>query len=131
MKNIVVASGTGAIKISCSYTIDVAGKNMQPDFEGVFGCKIHQVLNCVEGDMHIGQRDIIRVRISKADYKAGFCLRHLGEVLYAKIKSEFSTVVNKRQLRIAVDAEQNRTLRAHAEPLGGTMYTQLGKNAWH
>ena len=101
-------------KISCSYTIDVAGKTMQPDFEGVFERKIHQFLNCVEGVMHTGQRDMIRVRISKADYEAGFRLRHIGEVLYAKIKSEFDTVVDKCQVRIVVDAEQNKELRAKA-----------------
>ena len=59
-------------KISMSYTVEVAGKAMQPDFEPVFERKIHQFLNCVEGVMHTGQRDMIRVRISKADFEAGF-----------------------------------------------------------
>ena len=76
-----------------SYTVEVAGKNMQPDFEPVFERKIHSFLNCVEGLMHTGQRDMIRVRISKADFEAGFKFRHIGEVLYAKIKSEFDVMV--------------------------------------
>ena len=58
---------------------------MQPDFEPVFERKIHQFLNCVEGVMHTGQRDMIRIRVSKADYEAGFRFKHIGEVLYAKI----------------------------------------------
>ena len=101
-------------KISLSYTIDVAGKAMQADFESVMERKIHAWLNCIEGVMHTGQRDMIRIRISKADFEAGFKFRHLGEVLYAKLKSEFEAVVDKCQVTIVVDAEQNKTLRAKA-----------------
>ena len=101
-------------KISLSYTIEVAGKAMQPDFESVMERKIHSWINCIEGVMHTGQRDMIRIRISKADYEAGFKFRHLGEVLYAKIKSEFEAVVDKCQVKIVVDADQNKVLRAAA-----------------
>ena len=101
-------------KISLSYTIEVAGKAMQADFESVMERKIHAWLNCIEGVMHTGQRDMIRVRISKADFEAGFRFKHIGEVLYAKIKSEFEAVVDKCQVTIVVDAEQNKDLRAKA-----------------
>ncbi|MBQ5341237.1 MAG: CO dehydrogenase/CO-methylating acetyl-CoA synthase complex subunit beta, partial [Oscillospiraceae bacterium] len=101
-------------RISASYTVEVAGKNMQTDFESVIERKIHQFLNCIEGVMHTGQRDMIRIRISKADYEAGFRLRHLGEVLYAKVKSEFDTVVDKCQVKIIVDPEMNKELRQKA-----------------
>ena len=101
-------------KISLSYTVDVAGKNMQADFESVMERKFHSYLNCIEGVMHTGQRDMIRIRISKADFEAGFRFKHIGEVLYAKIKSEFEAVVDKCQVTIVVDAEQNAELRAHA-----------------
>ena len=101
-------------KISLSYTVDVAGKAMQADFESVMERKFHAYINCIEGVMHTGQRDMIRVRISKADFEAGFKFRHIGEVLYAKIKSEFEAVVDKCQVTIVVDAEQNKELRAKA-----------------
>ena len=101
-------------KISLSYTVEVAGKAMQPDFESVMERKIHSWLNCIEGVMHTGQRDMIRIRISKADFEAGFKFRHLGEVLYAKVKSEFEAVVDKCQVRIVVDPEKNKELRAGA-----------------
>ncbi len=45
---------------------------MQTDFESVMERKFHSYLNCVEGVMHTGQRDMIRIRISKADFEAGF-----------------------------------------------------------
>ena len=101
-------------KISLSYTVDVAGKAMQPDFESVMERKFHAYINCIEGVMHTGQRDMIRIRISKSDFEAGFKFRHIGEVLYAKIKSEFEAVVDKCQVTIVVDAEQNKALRAAA-----------------
>ena len=73
--------------------------------------------------MHTGQRDMIRVRISKADFEAGFKFRHLGEVLYAKIKSEFEAVVDKCQVTIVVDAEQNKALRAAANECSPSVTT--------
>ena len=101
-------------KISLSYTVEVAGKAMQPDFESVMERKIHSWINCIEGVMHTGQRDMIRIRISKTDFEAGFKFRHLGEVLYAKVKSEFEAVVDKCQVKIVVDPEKNKELRAAA-----------------
>ena len=104
-------------KISLSYTIEVAGKAMQPDFESVMERKIHAWINCIEGVMHTGQRDMIRVRISKADYEAGFKFKHIGEVLYAKVMSEFEAVVDKCQVTIVVDPEKNAELRAQANEI--------------
>ena len=98
-------------KISMSYTVDVAGKAMQPDFESVMERKFHSYLNCIEGVMHTGQRDMIRIRISKADFEAGFKFRHIGEVLYAKVKSEFEAVVDKCQVTLITDAAEAEKFR--------------------
>ncbi|MDO5346280.1 MAG: acetyl-CoA decarbonylase/synthase complex subunit alpha/beta [Lachnospiraceae bacterium] len=87
-------------KQSIAYVVEVAGKTMQTDFEPVFERKFHSYLNCVEGMMHTGQRDMIRIRISKETFNAGFRLKHIGEVLYAKVKSEFAAVVDKCQVKI-------------------------------
>jgi acetyl-CoA synthase len=76
--------------------------------------KFHSWINCIEGVMHTGQRDMIRIRINKADFEAGFKFRHIGEVLYAKVMSDFEAVVDKCQVKIVVDAEKNKELRAHA-----------------
>ncbi len=112
-------------KISLSYTVEVAGKAMQADFESVMERKFHSWINCVEGVMHTGQRDMIRVRISKADFEAGFKFKHIGEVLYAKVKSEFEAVVDKCQVTIVVDAEKNAELRAKANEVFNTRDARL------
>ncbi len=101
-------------KIPIAYIVDVCGKSMQTDFEGVFERKFHSFLNCIEGVMHTGQRDMIRIRVSNASFDAGFRAKHIGEVLYAKIKSEYDTVVDKCQVRIYTDPEKVKELRAEA-----------------
>ena len=98
-------------KQNIGYIVEVGGKNMQVDFESVFERKFHSYLNCIEGVMHTGQRDMIRVRISKAAYAAGFRAKHLGEVLYARVKSEFEAVVDKCQVKVYTKPEDCSRLR--------------------
>lgn len=98
-------------KHSIGYIVEVSGKNMHADFESVFERKFHSYLNCVEGMMHTGQRDMIRIRISKDTFNAGFRARHIGEVLYAKVKNEFAAVVDKCQVKIYTDPEKCTELR--------------------
>ncbi len=98
-------------KHSIGYIVEVAGKNMQPDFESVIERQFHSYINCIEGVMHTGQRDMIRVRISKAAYEAGFRAKHIGEVLYAKIKNEYEAIVDKCQVKIYTNPEDCTKLR--------------------
>ena len=98
-------------KHSIGYVVEVAGKNMQPDFESVIERQFHSYINCIEGVMHTGQRDMIRVRIGKAAYEAGFRLKHIGEVLYAKIKNDYDAIVDKCQVKIYTIPEDCTKLR--------------------
>ena len=104
-------------KINLGIIVEVGGKNMQSDFEPVFERKFHNFLNCVEGVMHTGQRDMIRIRISKADFEAGFRARHIGEVLYAKVKSEYESVVDKCQVRLCTIPEKLKDMRAQCNDI--------------
>jgi len=98
-------------KQSIAYVVEVAGKNMQSDFEPVFERQIHSYINCIEGLMHTGQRDMIRVRVSKDAFAAGFRAKDLGEVLYAKIKSDYDAVVDKCAVKIYTDAAECTRIR--------------------
>ena len=98
-------------KHSIAYVVEVAGKNMQPDFEPVFERKFHSYLNCIEGVMHTGQRDMIRIRVSKEAFNAGFRAKHFGEVLYAQVKNEFEAVVDKCQVKIYTNPEDCTKIR--------------------
>ena len=58
--------------------VEVAGHRMQKDFESVLERRIHHSLNEAEGLHHVGQRDSIWLRLSRAAAEAGFRLEHLG-----------------------------------------------------
>ncbi|SHF75496.1 CO-methylating acetyl-CoA synthase precursor /acetyl-CoA decarbonylase/synthase beta subunit, partial [Desulfofundulus australicus DSM 11792] len=91
--------------------VDVYGRKMQEDFEPVLERRIHYFVNYGEGLWHVAQRDIMWVRISKGAYEKGFRLKHLGNILYAKFKSEFAAVVDRVQVTIYTDEQKVLELR--------------------
>ncbi len=85
--------------------VEVAGKKMQPDFESVIERKFHAWYNYMEGVMHTGQRNQVRVRVSNAAFEAGLRLKDFAEVLYVMIMDEFDAVVDKCQITLITDPE--------------------------
>ena len=83
--------------------VEVAGKKMQVDFEAVIERKFHAWFNYLEGVMHTGQRNQVRVRVSNAAFEAGLRVKDFAEVLYAMIRNEFDAVVDKCQVTIITD----------------------------
>ena len=91
--------------------VEVAGKKMQADFESVIERKIHAWFNYMEGVMHTGQRNQVRIRVSNAAYDAGLRLKDFAEVLYVMIMNEFDAVVDKCQVTLITDAAQAEKFR--------------------
>ena len=91
--------------------VEVAGKKMQPDFESVIERKFHAWYNYMEGVMHTGQRNQVRVRVSNAAFDAGLRLKDFAEVLYVMIMDEFDAVVDKCQITLITDAAQAEKFR--------------------
>ena len=83
--------------------VEVAGKKMQVDFESVIERKFHAWFNYMEGVMHTGQRNQVRVRVSNAAFEAGLRLKDFAEVLYVMIMNEFDAVVDKCQVTIITE----------------------------
>ena len=81
----------------------VAGKKMQTDFEPVIERRLHVWLNWMEGVMHTGQRNQLRIRISRTAFSAGLRLRHLAQVICGKILEEFSEIVERCQVSVITD----------------------------
>ena len=86
--------------------VEVAGKKMQVDFESVIERKFHAWFNYMEGVMHTGQRNQVRVRVSNAAYEAGLRVKDFAEVLYVMVKNEFDAVVDKCQVTVITDAAE-------------------------
>ena len=91
--------------------VEVAGKKMQPDFEAVIERKFHAWFNYMEGVMHTGQRNQVRVRVSNGAFAAGLNVKHFAEVLYVMIMDEFDAVVDKCQVTIITDAAEAAKFR--------------------
>ncbi len=108
---------SGEVEYPIATYIEVYGAKMQKDFESVIERKIHAWFNYMEGVMHTGQRNQIRIRISKDAFEKGLRMHHFGEVLYYMIMDEFSAVVDKCQITLVTDpAEAKRILDEEATP---------------
>ncbi len=94
--------------------VDIAGRKMQPDFEGVIERKIHTNINEAHGVWHMGQRDIIWVRVSNEAKRAGVALEHLGVIQAAMILHKFGEIVDKVQVTLYVDEPDVLRLREDA-----------------
>lgn len=101
-------------KLPLGIIVEVAGRKMQPDFEPVLERQVHTFLNEAQGLWHMGQRDINWVRISKNAAKAGFKLEHIGKLLHAKYHDEYSSIVDKVQVKIYTDEKDVLRLREQA-----------------
>ena len=118
---------SGEVEYPIATYIEVAGAKMQKDFESVIERKIHAWYNYMEGVMHTGQRNQIRIRISKDAFAKGLRMQHFGEVLYYMIMDEFDAVVDKCQITLVTDgAEAKRILDEEAMPAYNARDDRLG-----
>ncbi len=97
--------------------VEVAGRKMQADFEPVLERQVHTFLNEAQGLWHMGQRDINWVRINKDAANAGFTLEHIGKLLHAKYHGEYSSIVDKVQVKLYTDEKQVVALREQAQAI--------------
>ena len=86
--------------------VEVAGRKMQSDFEPILERQIHHLVNGAEGIWHMGQRDIIWTRVSKAGFAKGLRLRHYGEIIHAKLLSEYPAIVDKVKVTLVTDLKE-------------------------
>ncbi|OGS43407.1 MAG: CO dehydrogenase/CO-methylating acetyl-CoA synthase complex subunit beta [Elusimicrobia bacterium RIFOXYD2_FULL_34_15] len=86
--------------------IEVAGRKMQKEFESIVERQVHTFLNEAKGIFHMGQRDMIWVRISKEAKTKGFKIKHLGVILHARIHEIFGAIIDKAQIHIYTKQEE-------------------------
>jgi len=94
--------------------VDVAGREFQEDFESVVERRIHEYISCANGIFHMGQRAIIWVRISKDAHAKGFKISDFGQILVAKIHNDFSTIIDRVQVKLYTDPEKIKEPLAEA-----------------
>jgi len=85
--------------------VEVAGREMEEDFEPVLERQIHDFTNAGSGIQHIGQRDIAWIRISKKAAEKGFDLEHFGKIFHARFHADFGNILDKVQVTIITDPD--------------------------
>ena len=106
VKGLDVDSVEPAGKLPLGIIVEVAGRKMQTDFEPVLERQIHTFINEAHGIWHMGQRETNWLRISRDAAKAGFKLEHFGKLLHAKFHDQFSSIIDKVQVKIFTNEKE-------------------------
>jgi acetyl-CoA decarbonylase/synthase complex subunit beta len=94
--------------------IEISGKQLEENLEGVVERRIHEYSNYIQGLMHLNQRYDIWVRLSKKSFKKGFTsLQPLGKVLIELFKNELP-IIERMQVTFITDEEAIRSRYAMA-----------------
>ena len=94
--------------------VEVAGRKMQQDFEGIMERQVHSFINEAMGIFHMGQRNQIWVRIGKEAYGKGFRLRHFGVILHAKLHDMYGSILDKVQVTLYTEQAKIEALLPEA-----------------
>jgi acetyl-CoA synthase len=106
--------------------VEVTGREMQSDFEPILERQFHHLINYIQGIMHMGQRDIMWVRIGKAAVEKGFSLEHFGRVLHGKLHQEFGAIVDKIQVKLYTEQSKVEEIQALAKSVYAERDKRLG-----
>ena len=94
--------------------VEVAGKAIEEDLEGVVERRIHEYCNFVEGIMHLNQRYDIWIRVSKKAFQKGLnSFTYVGKVLARLYKSELP-FIEKIQITFITDPAKVKELHDQA-----------------
>jgi len=93
-------------QLPLAIAVEVAGREMQEDYEPILERQIHHLINYAQGAMHIGQRDIAWLRVGKPAVEKGFKLEHIGRLLHAKLHQDFGRIFDKMQVRIYTEEDK-------------------------
>jgi acetyl-CoA synthase len=93
-------------RLPLAIVAEFAGRKMQEDFEPILERQIHHFINYAQGLMHIGQRDIAWIRMSKAAADKGLKIKHFGDILHAKFHQDFGAIFDKVQIKLYTEEEK-------------------------
>jgi len=106
-----VLAGT---RLDFAMVAEVAGRSFQEDFEPILERQNHHLINQAQGVMHIGQRDIAWIRISKQAVEKGFRLEHIGKIIHAKYHQDFGAIFDKVQIKIYTKGDKVKEILEQA-----------------
>ena len=102
-------------RLPLAITVQVAGREMQEDYEPILERQIHHLINYTQGCFHNGQRDIGWLRISKEVFDKGFRLHHIGVLLHAALHQNFGRIFDKLQVKLYTEEDKVKEIIAKAK----------------
>ena len=102
-------------RLPLAIAVEVAGREMQEDYEPILERQIHHFINYAQGLMHIGQRDIAWLRVAKQAVEKGFRLNHIGALLHAKMHQDFGRIFDKMQVKLYTEEDKVREIVGKAK----------------
>jgi len=112
-------------KLPLAIAVEVAGREMQEDYEPILERQIHHLINYAQGTMHIGQRDIAWLRVAKSAVEKGFRLYHIGALLHAKLHQDFGGIFDKLQVKLYTEEDKVKEIVAKARAVYGARDTRI------
>jgi len=106
-------------RLPLAIAVEVAGREMQDDYEPILERQIHHLINYAQGAMHIGQRDIAWLRVAKSAVEKGFRLHHIGALLHAKLHQDFGGIFDKMQVKIYTEEDKVKEVVEQAKAVYG------------
>lgn len=113
-------------KLPLAILAEVAGRQMQSDFEPILERQFHHLINYAQGIMHIGQRNIMWLRVSKAAIEKGFKFEHIGRILHGKLHQDFGAIVDKIQVKIYTEESRVKEVIEMAKDIYRARDDRLG-----
>ena len=116
----------GTKSLPLAIVVEVFGRKMQKDFEPILERQIHRFINYAMGLMHMGQRDMVWIRISLDAFTQGFRIKHLGTIIHAMLHQEYNAIVDKVQVKFFTRQEDIQRLLAKAQEAYAQRDQRLG-----
>ena len=95
-------------RLPLAIVVEVAGREMETDYEPILERQIHHFINYAQGVWHQGQRDTAWMRVGKSAVDKGFRLYHIGAVLHARLHQDFGRIFDKLQVKIYTEENEVR-----------------------
>jgi acetyl-CoA synthase len=106
-------------RLPLAIAVEVAGREMQEDYEPILERQVHHLINYAQGVMHIGQRDIAWIRVGKSAVEKGFRLYHIGALLHAKLHQDFGRIFDKMQVKLYTEDDKVKEVIEKARAVYG------------
>jgi len=92
--------------IPLAIVVEVAGREMEADYEPILERQVHHLINYAQGLFHQGQRDIAWIRFGKTAVEKGFKFRDIGTILHAKLHQDFGRIFDKLQVKLYTEEDK-------------------------